>query len=52
MIVKTPKDFLKAITENQYPIKQAAAMKAVFMVSPVGFSLDEQTALDKETPLD
>lgn len=48
MIVKTPKDFLKAITENQYPIKQAAAMKAAFMVSPVGFSLDEQTASDNQ----
>jgi hypothetical protein len=48
MIVKTPEEFLEAITQNQYPIKQAGAMKAAFMVSPVGFSLDEQTASDNE----
>lgn len=48
MIVKTPEDFLQAIKANSYPIKQAGAMKAAFMVSPVGFSLDEQTASDNE----
>jgi len=48
MIVKTPQEFLKAVTEKPYPIKQAAAMKAAFMVSPVGFALDEQTASDNE----
>jgi len=48
MIVKTPEEFLKAIAQNQYPIKQAGAMKAAFMVSPVGFVLDEQTASDNE----
>jgi len=48
MIVKTVKDFKQAIAQNDYPIKQAGAMKAAFMVSPVGFSLDEQTAKDNE----
>lgn len=48
MIVKSVKDFIKATKENKYPIKQAAAMKAAFMVSPVGFSLDKQTAQDNE----
>jgi len=48
MIVKTVKDFKQAIAQNEYPIKQAGAMKAAFMVSPVGFSLDEQTAKDNE----
>jgi hypothetical protein len=48
MIVKTPEDFLQAIKTNSYPIKQAGAMKAAFMVSPVGFTLDEQTASDNE----
>jgi len=48
MIVKTAQDFLKAVSENQYPIKQAGAMKAAFMVSPVGFILDSQTASDNE----
>lgn len=48
MIVKTAREFLKVTSENQYPIKQASAMKAAFMVSPVGFSLDEQTASDNE----
>lgn len=48
MIVKTAEDFLKAIKQNTYHIKQAGAMKAAFMVSPVGFSLDEQTAKDNE----
>ena len=48
MIVKTAQQFLQAIKDNPYPIKQAATMKAAFMVSPVGFSLDEQTAQDNE----
>ena len=48
MIVKTPQDFLNAISVNNYPIKQSGAMKAAFMVSPVGFTLDEQTASDNE----
>ncbi|HHL31161.1 MAG TPA: amidinotransferase, partial [Oceanospirillales bacterium] len=46
MIVKTPQEFTQAVSNNDYPIKQAAAMKAAFMVSPVGFSLDAQTAQD------
>lgn len=48
MIVKTAEDFKQAVKQNNYPIKQAGAMKAAFMVSPVGFSLDEQTASDNE----
>ncbi len=48
MIVKTVEEFKRAVSENKYPIKQAASMKAAFMVSPVGFSLDEQTASDNE----
>ncbi len=48
MIVKTVADFKQAVKQNNYPIKQAGAMKAAFMVSPVGFSLDEQTASDNE----
>lgn len=48
MIVTTAAEFLKAVTKKNYPIKQAVAMKAAFMVSPVGFSLDEQTASDNE----
>ena len=48
MIVKTPQEFLKTISEKSFPIKQAGAMKAAFMVSPVGFSLDEQTASDNQ----
>ena len=48
MIVKTPEDFIQAVQTNIYPIKQAGAMKAAFMVSPVGFTLDEQTASDNE----
>ena len=46
MIVKTAQDFIQAVNQKDYPIKQAGAMKAAFMVSPVGFSLDEQTASD------
>ncbi|MFK8011152.1 MAG: arginine deiminase-related protein [Marinicellaceae bacterium] len=48
MIVKTAEAFKKATSLNTFPIKQAAAMKAAFMVSPVGFKLDEQTATDNE----
>jgi hypothetical protein len=48
MIVKSAQEFIAATKKNVYPIKQAAAMKAAFMVSPVGFSLDEQTAQDNE----
>ena len=48
MIVKTAEEFLAATSKDNYPIKQAASMKAAFMVSPVGFSLDEQTASDNE----
>ncbi len=48
MIVKTVNEFKQAIASNNFPIKQAPAMKAAFMVSPVGFSLDEQTASDNE----
>jgi hypothetical protein len=46
MIVKTAQDFTQVVNQIDYPIKQAGAMKAAFMVSPVGFSLDEQTASD------
>jgi len=46
MIVKSAQEFIAVTKENTYPVKQAAAMKAAFMVSPVGFSLDEQTAQD------
>ena len=48
MIVKTAKEFLEQISKTQYPIKLPVTMKAAFMVSPVGFSLDEQTASDNE----
>lgn len=48
MIVKTAEEFRQAISKNEYPIKQAGSMKAAFMVSPVGFSLDQQTASDNE----
>ena len=46
MIVKTAEEFLAATKHNPYPIKLPATMKAAFMVSPVGFALDEQTASD------
>ena len=48
MIVKTAKDFINVTSQKKFPIKQAATMKAAFMVSPVGFSLDKQTAQDNE----
>ncbi|MFV0543160.1 MAG: arginine deiminase-related protein [Marinicella pacifica] len=48
MLVKTVADFKEAQKYANYPIKQAVAMKAAFMVSPVGFSLNEQTAQDNE----
>lgn len=48
MIVKTAQEFRAAMAKRDYPIKQKGAMKAAFMVSPVGFSLDEQTAKDNE----
>jgi len=48
MIIKTAAEFRKVISEQQFPCKQAGAMKAAFMVSPVGFSLDQQTASDNE----
>lgn len=48
MIIKTANDFRKAIENNEFQIKQAASMKAAFMVSPVGFRLDDQTAQDNE----
>ncbi len=48
MLVKTIADFKEAQKYSNYPIKQAVAMKAAFMVSPVGFSLNEQTAQDNE----
>lgn len=48
MIVTSALEFRKAVSDNDFPIKQAAAMKAAFMVSPVGFTLDEQTASDNE----
>lgn len=48
MLVKTVKEFKAAVEKNGYPIKQASSMKAAFMVSPVGFRLDQQTAQDNE----
>ncbi len=48
MIVKTAQEFRQVTSQKEFPIKQAGAMKAAFMVSPVGFSLDEQTASDNE----
>jgi hypothetical protein len=48
MLVKTIADFKKVQELKQFNIKQEVAMKAAFMVSPVGFSLNEQTAQDNE----
>ncbi|VAW35032.1 hypothetical protein MNBD_GAMMA01-1608, partial [hydrothermal vent metagenome] len=48
MIVTTPQQFIWEATKHKYPVKYPATMKAAFMVSPVGFSLDEQTARDNE----
>lgn len=48
MLVKTIEDFKKVQELKQFNIKQEVAMKAAFMVSPVGFSLNEQTAQDNE----
>lgn len=48
MLVKTAAAFRQAIAENSYPLKQAGSMKAAFMVSPIGFRLDQQTAQDNE----
>ncbi len=48
MLVKTVDDFNAAIKKNNYPMKQAGTMKAAFMVSPLGFRLDQQTAQDNE----
>jgi len=48
MLIKTVEGFIEATQKQSYPIKQAASMKAAFMVSPVGFRLDQQTAQDNE----
>ncbi|MGJ8662044.1 MAG: arginine deiminase-related protein [Marinicella sp.] len=48
MLVKSVQAFKEATKNDAYPIKQAASMKAAFMVSPVGFRLDQQTAQDNE----
>jgi len=48
MLVNTVKDFKAALKSSSYPIKQAGSMKAAFMVSPIGFRLDQQTAQDNE----
>jgi len=48
MLVKNIADFRKVQELKQFNIKQEVAMKAAFMVSPVGFSLNEQTAQDNE----
>lgn len=48
MLVKSVQAFKEATSKNSYPVKQAASMKAAFMVSPVGFRLDPQTAQDNE----
>lgn len=46
MIIKTVGDFKQHMAAHRYKHKYAAVMKAAFMVSPVGFSLDQQTAQD------
>lgn len=48
MIVKTATEFSQKVAQKKFPIKQAATMKAAFMVSPLGFRLDDQTAEDNE----
>ncbi|MCX7554580.1 arginine deiminase-related protein [Marinicella sp. S1101] len=48
MLVKNIADFKKVQELKQFNIKQEVAMKAAFMVSPVGFSLNEQTAQDND----
>ncbi|VAW47123.1 hypothetical protein MNBD_GAMMA02-1237 [hydrothermal vent metagenome] len=48
MLVKTVKEFRAVVEQNNFPLKQAGSMKAAFMVSPVGFRLDQQTAQDNE----
>ena len=48
MIVKSAADFRQQISSQAYPIKLAPTMKAAFMVSPVGFTLDMQTAQDNQ----
>ncbi len=48
MLVNSVAAFKAAIANQNFPIKQAASMKAAFMVSPVGFRLDQQTAQDNE----
>ncbi len=46
LIVSSPEDFKRHITPERFPRTLPATMKGAFMVSPVGFSLDEQTARD------
>ncbi|WP_223789860.1 arginine deiminase-related protein [Marinicella meishanensis] len=48
MLVKTVEEFKAAVVNQPFPIKQAGSMKAAFMVSPIGFRLDQQTAQDNE----
>ena len=48
MLVKNIADFKKVQELKKFNVKQEVAMKAAFMVSPVGFSLNEQTAQDNE----
>lgn len=48
MIVKTASEFRQITAQQDFSIKQAATMKAAFMVSPLGFRLDDQTAQDNE----
>ena len=48
MLVKTVEAFKKSVSQAEFPVKQATSMKAAFMVSPVGFRLDQQTAQDNE----
>lgn len=48
MLIKTVEAFKQAASQADFPVKQTASMKAAFMVSPVGFRLDQQTAQDNE----
>ncbi len=46
LICNNAGEFRRHIDPEKYPRRLPAAMKAAFMVSPVGFSLDSQTAQD------
>jgi hypothetical protein len=48
MLVKNVADFKKVQELKNFKIKQDVSMKGAFMVSPIGFALNEQTAQDNE----